>query len=168
MASRSSMSMYGTATPYIALFDSSGVPIKNPLTNIPLGAYISKFSFKYDEEKENNCSLTFDTGNPDTIDIDAFKEGRTLNIQWGYIYSNGTSYSGPLRGLKIKDVNAVFDNLGTHITLKCIDATVELRTLPSHRPSAEDDDNDGVSSMADYLDRGCDIGLGIIIEKFNY
>ena len=41
----------------------------NPLTGIPLGAYISTWSYRYDEEKENLATLTFDTGNPDTVDI---------------------------------------------------------------------------------------------------
>ena len=56
----------GTATPYMALFDSGGMPIMNVITGIPLGAYISNWSYKYDEEKENLATITFDTGDPDT------------------------------------------------------------------------------------------------------
>ena len=33
----------GTATPYMALFNSGGMPIMNPITGIPLGAYISNW-----------------------------------------------------------------------------------------------------------------------------
>lgn len=36
----------------------------NPITGIPLGAYISNWSYKYDEEKENLATITFDTGDP--------------------------------------------------------------------------------------------------------
>lgn len=32
----------GTAMPYLALFDSLGMPVMNTITDIPLGAYISK------------------------------------------------------------------------------------------------------------------------------
>ena len=39
----------GTATPYMALFDSGGMPIMNVITGIPLGAYISNWSYKYDD-----------------------------------------------------------------------------------------------------------------------
>ena len=31
----------GTGTPYLAIFDNQGIPVMNPLTGIPLGAYIS-------------------------------------------------------------------------------------------------------------------------------
>ena len=167
-SSNNSMSQYGTATPYLALFNSDGMPVMNTITSIPLGAYITKFSFKYDEEKENQCVLTFETGDPDTVDIPELQEGKTLNIQWGYIYPDGSFVSGPIKGLKIKDFNCIFDSTGTHATIKCVDATVELRRVPPHRPSAEDDDDDGVSSMVDFLERGCDRSVGIIIEKFSY
>ena len=43
----------GTGTPYLAIFDNQGIPVMNPLTGIPLGAYISSWSYVYDEEKEN-------------------------------------------------------------------------------------------------------------------
>ena len=39
-----SMSQYGTATPYLAIFNDMGIPVKNPLTGIPIGAYISNFT----------------------------------------------------------------------------------------------------------------------------
>ena len=35
----------GTAMPYLALFDSLGMPVMNTITGIPLGAYISKFTY---------------------------------------------------------------------------------------------------------------------------
>ena len=42
----------GTGTPYLAIFDNQGIPVMNPLTGIPLGAYISSWSYVYDEENE--------------------------------------------------------------------------------------------------------------------
>lgn len=38
--------------PYLALFDFRGMPIMNPITGIPLGAYISTWNYRYDEEKK--------------------------------------------------------------------------------------------------------------------
>lgn len=162
------MSQYGTATPYLALFNEEGIPVQNTVTGIPLGAYISNFSFKYDEEKENQCTITFDTGDPDTVDIEELQEGKALLIQWGYIFPDGTHLSGPIKSLKVKDFNSKFDDKGTHASIVLIDSTVEMRHLPPHRPSAEEDDEDGVSSFTDYLNRGCDHGIGVIIEKFSY
>lgn len=64
----------GTGTPYLAIFDNQGIPVMNPLTGIPLGAYISSWSYVYDEEKENLATITIDTGNPDTVDVEALQE----------------------------------------------------------------------------------------------
>lgn len=86
----------GTATPYMALFDSGGMPIMNVITGIPLGAYISNWSYKYDEEKENLATITFDTGDPDTVDIPELQEGSIIYLQWGYIYPDGQFISSPI------------------------------------------------------------------------
>lgn len=162
------MSQYGTATPYLAIFNSEGMPVMNTITGIPLGAYITNFMYKYDEEKENQAQLTFDTGSPDTVDIEELQEGETIYLQWGYVFPNGEFIASPIKSIKVKDFDCTFDSMGTHATILCVDGVVALRHLPPHRPSAEDDDDDGVSSMVDFLDRGCDHGVGIIIEKFNY
>ena len=162
------MSQYGTATPYLAIFNSEGKPVMNTITGIPLGAYITNFMYKYDEEKENQASLTFDTGNPDAVDIKELQEDKTIYLQWGYVFPDGEFIASPIKSIKVKDFNCTFDSTGTHVTILCVDGVVALRHLPPHRPSAEDDDDDGVSSMVDFLDRGCDHGVGIIIEKFNY
>ena len=165
-SSNSSILQQGTGTPYLAIFDNRGMPVMNPLTGIPLGAYISNFSYKYDEEKENQASLTIDTGDPDTVDITALQEGATLYLQWGYIYPDGSSQSGPVKSIKVKDLNCKFNSTGTHITIICIDGVVSLRHLPPHKPNDIEDDYDGVSSMVALLERGCDYEVGVIIEQF--
>lgn len=154
------------AMPYLAIFGQDGMPVNNPITGIPLGVYISNFNYKYDEEKENQVSITLDTGNPDTVDIPELQEGRTIILQWGYIYPDGSHESSPMKTIKVKDLNCKFDSTGTHITLKCVDGVSSLRHTPPHRPSSLDDDLDGYSSMVDYMNRGCDNNIGIIIEKF--
>lgn len=164
----SNKSSHGTATPYLAIFNGEGYPVMNPITGIPLGAYISSFAYKYDEEKENQAMLTFDTGNPDTVDIKELQEGKTIYLQWGYVFPDRSSLSGPIKSIKIKDFNCTFDSTGTHATIVCIDGVVALRHLPPHRPSAEDDDDDGISSMVDFLDHGCNHNIGIVIEYFNH
>ena len=72
MAAKQKPILYnGMGQPYLALFDFRGMPIMNQITGIPLGAYISTWNYRYDEEKENLATITFDTGDPDTVDIDA-------------------------------------------------------------------------------------------------
>lgn len=152
----------GTATPYLAIFSSDGTPVKNPLTGVPLGAYISSFTFKYDEKEENLATLVIETGNPDTVDIQELQEGNIIFLQWGYWYPNGKVMSSPVRVIKIRDLESEFNDTGTHITLKCIDANGDLR----YRPPFTYTGPDGVK-FSDYLDSGMDSGdIGIIIERF--
>ena len=80
-----SILMEGTATPYLAIFSEDGVPVMNHLTGIPLGAYISQFQYKFDEEHENESTLNFDVGNPDIVDQDDLQTNKTIWLQWGYI-----------------------------------------------------------------------------------
>jgi hypothetical protein len=100
----------GTGTPYLAIFDNQGIPVMNPLTGIPLGAYISSWSYVYDEEKENLATITIDTGNPDTVDVEALQENRDIFLQWGYIFSDGTFVSSPAINIKVRDFDCIFDS----------------------------------------------------------
>lgn len=151
----------GVGMPYLSLFDSMGMPVMNPITGIPLGAYISKFSYMYNEEKENMATLTFDTGDPDTVDIEALQEGSNIFLQWGYIYPNGQSVSGPIKSIKIRDLNCLFDSTGTHVTIKCLDSVGDLRFQPPYTycdlPQY---------SFSKFIEEGCNNNTGVIIEMF--
>lgn len=160
----SQLAQYNTATPYLAVFNDMGMPVNNPLTGIPLGAYITSFSYTYDLKKENQASLTIETGNPDTVDIAELQSGKTIFLQWGYIFPNGQSISSPVKAIQVKDLNAVFDQNGTKVTLKCVDGVSNLRHVPGHAPNDKDDDE--TLGMVAFMDNGCGVGMGIIIEKF--
>lgn len=151
----------GTGQPYLALFDYGGMPIMNPITGIPLGAYISTWNYRYDEEKENLCTITFDTGDPDTVDISSIQEGMNLCLQWGYVYPDGQFISGPVKVIKVRDFSAVFDNLGTHVTIKCVDSTGDLRFQPAYNLSDMQE-----YQLSTFLDNGCNNDVGVIIEIF--
>lgn len=153
----------GTGTPYLAIFNDTGMPIMNTLTGIPLGAYISSFSYKTEESKENLGTLNFSTGNPNTVDISEIQEGKTIIIQWGYIFSGGTSISSKPYNLKIRDIDVSFDDSGTKVTLKCVDATNVIRQMPIYVPDPEQE-----TTFLDFLNQGLGRGLGIIIEKFEF
>ena len=162
MAAKQKSILYnGMGQPYLALFDFRGMPIMNPITGIPLGAYISTWNYRYDEEKENLATITFDTGDPDTVDIDALQEGSVIYLQWGYIYPDGQFISGPIKTIKVRDFEAKFDSTGTHVTIKCIDSIGDLRYQPPYNFSEASE-----NSLSSYLDGGCDNGVGVIIEIF--
>lgn len=152
-----------TATPYLALFDEIGRPITNSATGLPIGAYINQFSHKTDESKENLCTITLSTGNPTSVDNNQIQEGATILVQWGYIYPDGSSISSPLEIFKIRDMDIVFDDQGTKITLKCVDKSAKIRQLPIWVPKP-----DSKKTIKDFMDNGLGNGLGIVIEKFYY
>lgn len=160
---RLSLLYKGTATPYLAVFDELGMPVKNPITGIPLGAYISNFFYQYDEEKENQASITFDVSSPGILDSDIIKEGNTLILQWGYIYPTGGSISCRPVSITIRDIDCKFDSTGVHVTLICVDGISYLRSTPPITPNSPEDTG---NSMLDYMNRGFDRKIGIIIEKF--
>lgn len=153
--------MYGTATPYIALFDDSSLPIINPLTGIPLGAYMSRFNYRFDEEKENEAVIVFDTGNPDTADIEEIQEGKTIYLQWGYIYPNGDYLSSNVHAVEIKEIDLNFNDQGTTLILKCKDSTSSLRESIPYKSNGTD-----WYTMVNFLDNGMGQERGIIIEMF--
>lgn len=151
----------GTGAPYVALFNEIGKPIENTLTGLPIGAYINKFSYKTEEAEENLCTLEICTGNPATVDEEALQEGSTLIIQWGYIFADSSSSSSEPVSLKIRDVDILFDDNGTKMTLKCIDKTAKLRQVPIWVPDPESD-----ITLIDYMDEGLGCNMGIVIERF--
>ena len=153
----------GTGQPYLAIFNTGGIPIRNPLTGIPLGAYITSWLFIYDEEQENLATISIETGDPDSVDIEDLREGNTIFLQWGYIYSNGESVSSPVRAIKIRDFDCLFDDNGTHITIKCVDGVGDLRFYPPYTFSVVEK-----YSLSTLLEEGYHNNIGVVIEEFSY
>lgn len=154
---------HGTGTPYLALFNELGRPVENSTTGLPLGAYITSFSYKTDESKENLCTVIFSTGNPTCVDNPAIQEGSTILIQWGYIFPDSSSISSPVIVLKIRDVDILFDDQGTKVTLKCVDKSAKIRQMPIWVPTPG-----SKTTLKDFMDNGLSCGMGIVIEKFYY
>ena len=143
MAAKQKPILYkGMGQPYLALFNFRGMPIMNPITGIPLGAYISTWSYRYD-------------------DIAEIQENQNICLQWGYIYPDGQFISGPIKIIKVREFEAVFDSTGTHVTIKCIDSSGDLRYQPAYVHS----DMEGYK-LSTYLDNGCGNATGVIIEIF--
>lgn len=152
---------HGTATPYLAIFSEVGTPVLHPVTGVPLGAYISQFNYKYDEEKLNECTITFDCGDPDVVDEKSFPEGTEIFVQWGYIYSDGSSVSSEAKSLKVRDYNVDFDDQGVHSTLVCLDIKADLLLSLPVKPNGDD-----TKTLDKYLENGCGLDLPVLIEAF--
>ena len=150
----------GMAEPYIAFFDQTGGALVNPITQIPLGAYITSFQLKMSEGKEDYGSIQIDTGDPDTVDISDIQPGDSIMVQYGYIFPTGEVRSSKPRRLKIMEVNQSFDETGTHAVLSIKDSVTDLRHSVPFRPAGED------HTLLKYMENGFNNEVGIIIEKF--
>lgn len=151
---------HGTATPYIALFDAALEPIMNPLTGVALGAYVSQFQYRFDQEHENECVMTVDTGNPDTVDIPEIQDGAPVSIQYGYIYPDGTIYSSKVHELEVKELESTFDDQGTHLVIHLKDSTSNLRSTDPYKPLGDS------YTFTQFMDNGMNQNVGIVIEMF--
>jgi len=121
----------GTGTPYIAIFNSRGKPIIDPKNKIPIGMNVYDWWYEYNEEKEDSAEIALETDNPNLVDHPDLNIQSTINMQWGYIYADGTSHCGPVRTVIIRDTNVEFGTNGTRLVLICTDSFATTKTTPA-------------------------------------
>lgn len=150
----------GTGTPYLAIFHDDQTPIIETNSGLPLSEYISTFTYKLDQEQENECKFTIDTGNPDTVDVSGIKSGEEVLIQYGYIFPDGSFESSKTYSLQVKGKEVTFDQTGTHVNVLLKDKTSDLRKMSPFKLSSEN------YTFKNFMDDGFDVGQPIIIEKY--
>ena len=150
----------GTGTPYLAVFNSDQSPIMESNSGLPLSVYISSFSYKLDQEQENECKFTINTGNQDTVDVSGIKSGEEVLIQYGYVFSDGSFESSKTYSLQVKSLEVTFDQTGTHVNVLLKDKTNDLRNMPPFRLSSEN------YTFRHFMNDGFGLGQPIIIEKY--
>jgi hypothetical protein len=123
----------GHAMPYIAIFDQKGDPIMDPFTELPLGMYVTEFTYKFDEEDDDELNIVIETGNPDIASLPAFKNRFPLIVQWGYIYPNGGKKVSQPRTVIVRDDTLDINESGIKVTLKCTDSFSLLKSQPADR-----------------------------------
>ena len=154
----------GTGTPFVSLFDGNMQPIKNPTTQIYLGAYITSFQMIFQERSKeedlgNQAKFVFETGDPNAIDLPQLQKDAIINFQYGYLYPNSSLVCGPLLSTSIHQVDAIFDATGIHITIIGKEMGLNVRGLSPFKGAN--------GSFMDFLDKGFDMGIPIIIKKFS-
>lgn len=120
----------GTGTPYLAMFDGGKQPILDPVSKLPIGVYTISFEYTYEEGKEDSGKFILLTDNADLISIEQFGYLMPLYLQWGWIYSNSTSKSGPLKKVVIVGHDVHFTPEGTRITIEFSDCSILLKNMP--------------------------------------
>ena len=148
----------GTATPYLAIFNSQLSVIRDPKSGLPIGSLITLFEYTYDEEKVDKGKIELETDNPDLIALTELSYGQGLQLQWGYIYPDKTGYYGPVRKVIITDNQVVFGPQGVKITIEFSDSSILLKNLPSNYY----DNTKGFVEYVKDLCKGLPIGIALV------
>ena len=121
----------GTGKPYVAIFDASEAPILDLLYNAPLGVFVTSFSYTYVEDGVDEAELTIQTSNQDIADHLNLQYLMPIKLQWGWVYPDGTSKSGPVRSVVIKDYNLTFNEEGVKMDIELSDSSFLLKKEPA-------------------------------------
>lgn len=148
----------GTATPYLAIFNSQLSVIRDPKSGLPIGSLITLFEYTYDEEKVDKGRIELETDNPDLIALTELSYGQGLQLQWGYIYPDKTGYYSPVRKVIITDNQVVFGPQGVKITIEFSDSSILLKNLPSNYY----DNTKGFVEYVKDLCKGLPIGIALV------
>lgn len=150
----------GTGTPYIALFKTNGEPIYEVVNQLPLGTFITDFEYVYEEEKEDHGKILLTLNNPSIVDMPELDYYRSIQLQWGYIYSSKDPFVGPVRTVLITNRRFHFTPQGLNAVIEFSDASVLLK---SH--SSQSRGNNFNMGFFDYLSeavKGVQVGITIL------
>ena len=148
----------GFATPYIAIFNSQLSVIRDPQNNMPIGTFVTHFEYTYDEEKTDSGKIELETNNPDLISLTELSYGMGLQLQWGYIYADGSGYYSPVRKVIIINTDVNFSATGVKITLEVSDSSILLKNTPSNYF----DNTKGFVKYVEDLCKGVPIGIALV------
>lgn len=122
---------FGTATPFVSIFNGEGNPIIDSKSGLPIGMLTTDFEYIYDETKDDSATIQMETDNPDLVSSTELAHKMPLRLQWGWIFPDGSRNIGPVRRVMIKDHEIEFTPEGTKITLKCVCASSLLKDKPA-------------------------------------
>ena len=148
----------GFATPYIAIFNSQLSVIRDPDNNLPIGTFVTHFEYTYDEEKVDKGKIEIETNNPDLVALTELSYGQGLQLQWGYIYADGTGYYSPVRKVIITNTNITFGQSGVKVTIEFSDSSILLKSAPSNHF----DNTKGFVKYIEDLCKGVPIGIALV------
>lgn len=139
MADTRSMLPDGVGTPYVAIFDGTEAPIIDPLSGLNIGALVNSFEYNYNEDDADDGKFTIQCNNPNLVAHPKLADSMTLNLQWGWIYPDGSIYYGPLRSVMVTDREVTFGRDGTELTIEFSSAGAILKNEPSRMPDGDTD-----------------------------
>jgi hypothetical protein len=123
----------GTGTPFVTLFDGNSQPIMDKKNNLPLGMFVTGFTYEYDEEDGDKADIDIETDNINLLDQPEFGEKMPLLLQWGHVLPTGEIKASPVRKVIIRDTEWEGREAGVRITIKCSDILALLKNQPASR-----------------------------------
>lgn len=115
---------FGVGTPFVRLSDLKGKTLIDA-SGINLGRHIHEFSYRYDEDNGDKCTIVFLTRSP--LNTHCLMRGVAFYVSWGFIQSRqnldvsvtkGLTYQ--TRKIQIDNINADYGADGIRIVLECI------------------------------------------------
>lgn len=144
----------GTGKPYLAIFDSSEAPILDLVSNVPIGVFVTSFTYKYVEDGVDEAEVIIQTPNQNIADHPNLQYLMPIKLQWGWIYSDGTSKSGPVRSVVVKDYTLGFNEEGVKFTLKLADSSFLLKKEPANYSEGTNKNEDSFNQYLEQLVTG--------------
>lgn len=138
-------------SPFVILLNESSEKILNR-DSIDISEFVSDFSYKYDEEDDDECNITIDTDDETLPDNKALAEDKYIIVQWGVKMSDGTEKISPKRKVMIRDITWNLSTNGYNLTLKCTDGYSSLRGEPIRFSNSQGEGSMGNKLLDDVLD----------------
>ena len=122
MEDSKSVLVNGNGTPYLAIFDGAGTPIMDDGNDMPIGPEVESFSYNYTEGKGDSGEFTIVTDYVGIVDNPSLQFKMPLKIQWGWIFSDSSFKSSPVRIVNVKGHKIDFTPEGVKFTIEFADA----------------------------------------------
>lgn len=137
--------------PYVWLFNvnKETITIKDDYNKeININERITSFSYKYNEENDDLCTIKFHIGNVSQLNHWLFREDQQFKVQWGYILPGASVVKSAMRTIAVRDINTNYKSDGIEIELECTDLVSYLKNVRLNRASSSNNFEDWIKEIA--------------------
>lgn len=105
----------------IMLTDNFGQPIN-------MNQMVTKFSYKYDEENDDECSIKIAVTSSEQLNHPELRADNKILVEWGYILPTGKLLKSHIRKVAIRDLKSEYKADGIELELVCTDLVSYLKS----------------------------------------
>lgn len=158
----------GTGTPYLALFDKTGAPLKDPKSGDYLSSFVTSFKHKLGGENSDDdaqLDVIFQYEDATLLDIPEIHAKKIIYFQYGYVFPDGSFVCGPAYTMKVMRFDMTLNAQSCTFHMYAKDVTISLRYSGPFRPTM-----DPSVTLKSLMDLGFSNGeerFPVIIKEFN-